>query len=102
MQRLLQGSTLSWSFRHISGHQHKVKDTLKLDLWEKLNVEMDSLARGHLQVTVTLPRHQVLKREPWSVWIQDIKLVNNVSTTLYDFVQSEAVQTYWAKTCVAM
>jgi hypothetical protein len=29
--------------------------------------------------------------------MQDIKLVNDLSTKLYDFVQSEEAQTYWAR-----
>jgi hypothetical protein len=50
----LKDSPISWTFRHIQGHQDDLIDA-ELDRWALLNIEMDSLAKMHWLESSYLP-----------------------------------------------
>jgi hypothetical protein len=94
---LLLTSPLTWSFRHILGHQDTSKSLASLDRWEKLNVEMDTKAKLHLDVTCRSPRHYAISREAWSVWLNGKKIVKDLAATIYEVVHSDIAKQYWMK-----
>lgn len=44
----IRNSTLQWSFRHVKGHQDDVKHLSDIDLWGRLNMEVDLHAKAKL------------------------------------------------------
>ena len=48
-RELLTESTTTWTYRHVKGHKDEL--TGDLDEWERLNVEMDFLAKRYWQAT---------------------------------------------------
>jgi hypothetical protein len=61
-------SPLTWTFKHIRGHQDDHLPQDKLDRWAKLNIEMDMKAKKHIPIARRSPRHYLLSAEPWSLW----------------------------------
>ncbi len=77
------------------GHQDDEKAAEDLDQWARLNIEMDSLAKQHIAIAKQRPWNFLIKQEPWSIWLGDIKLVKNLHSNLYNFVHSEEAESYW-------
>jgi hypothetical protein len=70
IRRKLADSRLTWKFRHVDGHQDKHNLYHLLDMWEELNVEMDSLAKVYWNDS----KPSVLPFYPpspygWSIWL---------------------------------
>jgi hypothetical protein len=58
---------------------------------------MDKRAKDHMKIAKQFPRHYTLTGEPWSIWFQGKKIVNEWSDTMYDIVHSEAAKEYWMR-----
>jgi hypothetical protein len=56
----------------VKGHQDNTPDPL--DIWAQLNVQMDALAKQHLQFAVNAPRHFSVLGEPWQFWVKGQKV----------------------------
>ena len=52
LHNIIEQSPVLWKFRHVSGHQDKIKQLLDLDIWERLNVQADDLAKAYLWETI--------------------------------------------------
>ncbi len=52
---LIRSSPVSWTFRHVRGHQDDHSPYLQLDPWEKLNVDMDGLAKSYWETLSNQP-----------------------------------------------
>lgn len=65
--KLISQSPVSWTTRHVSGHQDDHKEFNSLDTWERLNVEADALTKEHIRVTKGSTRHYSIPEEPWSL-----------------------------------
>jgi hypothetical protein len=83
------------SFQHVRGHQDDTKSMSSLTRWERLNVEMDSLAKAALQYFTNYPPHSTIAEEPWSIWVQNTKIISNIHSTIADIVHSPAAKSYW-------
>ncbi len=77
-------SLLLWKIRHVKGHQDDHVEVQQLDRWSQLNVEMDLLAKVHINFAKSQHRHCSFIGEPWSLWIGGKKIVNNLADTLYE------------------
>jgi hypothetical protein len=77
IRRKLSNSKLTWKHRHISGHQDKHIPVHLLDMWGRLNVEMDSLAKVYWNKTSTTT-HPFYPPSSfgWSLWIGPRKLAS--------------------------
>jgi hypothetical protein len=53
-----------WKFRHVKGRQDNHALNEELDLWEKLNNEMDSRAKCHMEIAKWSPQHYMIAAEP--------------------------------------
>ncbi len=87
-------SSIVWKFCHIKGHQHDNVALDTLDRWAKLNIEMNSRAKQHQNKACRSPRHYLLSSEPWSLWINNQKIVYDLPNTIYDFVHTEEAKAY--------
>ena len=68
----------------------------ELDRWEKLNIEMDALAKQALSQHQECPALTTIG-EPWSIWLQNEKLVKNISSRVYDHIHGQEAVQYWIK-----
>jgi hypothetical protein len=95
IRTLWANSPLTWTFRHILGHQDDHSSLENLDRWAKLNIEMDSRAKKHMPIAKHSSRHCMIFAEPWSLWIQGGKIATELSDTIYDLVHSTEAKNYW-------
>jgi hypothetical protein len=84
-----------WNTRHVDGHQVDTKEASEIDIWGKLNIVMDALAKEHISVAKTKPRHHLVQDEPWSLWYLNQKPSNNISSTVFDIVHFEEACNFW-------
>ncbi len=95
IRNLWAHSPLIWKFRHVKGHQDDTIPIKDLDRWASLNVEMDTRAKQHMVVARRSPRHYTIAEESWSLWMQGKKIVQDLSSTVYDLVHFEEAREYW-------
>jgi hypothetical protein len=95
IQHLWKHSPIEWKVRHVKGHQDDFKSSNDIDRWGTLNIEMDSLAKGHISYAKTCPRHFALSYEPWSLWRNGEKIEKKLDQTLYELVHAHIAKDYW-------
>ncbi len=79
----------------MAGHQDDHRAVESLNRWEKLNVEMDYLAKAHLTTAMQRPRHYLIPSKPWSIWIGGKKICKEFSSTIYEIAHADEVRGYW-------
>jgi hypothetical protein len=94
IQKLLQTPGITWLYRHVRGHQDDKKAINELDHWEKLNIEMDALAKHTLAQTPNC-LSQIAQGEPWSIWINQTKIIKDIATNIYDHIHGKEALNYW-------
>ena len=103
LHQLLRQSTLHWSFRHVSGHQDKIKAIVDLTIWEQLNMVADAYAKvalwRHIEndgEVVDLPQlHSALPPIKISYLEQDTTIVSNLRKRMTDHIARERLLDYW-------
>jgi hypothetical protein len=97
IRKKLEASRLTWKFRHVRGHQDKHLPYNLLDMWEQMNVEMDSLAKTYWNETSssTTPFYP-LSAHGWSLWVGPRKLSSWYRTSLYNHCQSHDILAHWS------
>jgi hypothetical protein len=95
-QTLWKNSPLIWKPRHVKGHQDDNTSFDKLDPYSKLNVEMDSTAKAFMPMAYRTPCHFTTVCEPWSIWVNNHKLTQELDSTVYDLVHGPDARSYWA------
>jgi hypothetical protein len=91
---LRRKTTLTWQHRHVTGHQDW--ESVLLHSWATRNITMDALAKQHLSIARTLPRHFSISGEPWQIWIGTKKLTSNLQSQIYSFIHAKDGSQYWA------
>ncbi len=79
----------------MKGHQDDVSHFAALDRWARLNVEMDKRAKQHIGVARRSPRHYLVEYKPWSLWLHGTKIIQDLSTTVYDLIHADLAKEYW-------
>jgi len=88
---------ISILYHHVKGHQDAVRSVEVLDRWSLLNIEMDSMAKSVVTRWTENHNLQHIEGEPWSVWSDALKLVNDLDSKLYDIMHSTEVENYWTR-----
>jgi hypothetical protein len=91
---LRKTSQVTWTHRHIKGHQDNFSEVL--DVWAQRNVQMDKKVKQHLTVATTSSRHYSIEGEPWQLWVKGKKLTQGIQPAIYDAVQAEDSANYWS------
>jgi hypothetical protein len=91
--RLHRNSPLSWTAKFVKGHQDEAGQDF--DTWAQRNVSMDLGAKQHLDVARTVPRHFLVKGEPWQLWVGGRKLTSNLASQIYSAHHSSDGISYW-------
>jgi len=100
---LVQKSTVNWIGKHVKGHQDKHPHR-RLTRLEKLNVEMDTLAKnywrhqcihnnGYIPKPLDIPIHG----EGWQLWQGTTKVASPNSHALYGSIQDPITQQWWVR-----
>jgi hypothetical protein len=98
IRRKLSNSKLTWKHRHISGHQDKHIPVHLLDIWGRLNVEMDSLAKVYWNETSTTTHPFYTPSSfGWSLWIGPRKLASWDRQQLYNHAKSPTILQHWSE-----
>ncbi len=92
---LRKSSKISWSYRHVKGHQDDVISDL--DAWAQQNVHMDAAAKQHIAIAKATPRHFDIPGEPWQLWIEGRKITSKIQESIYSAVHRPESEAYWEK-----
>ena len=52
LHHLIKRSPLQWNFRHVTGHQDTKRPHKQLNIWERMNIKADELAKQYLWETL--------------------------------------------------
>jgi len=97
IRRKLAASPITWTSRHVRGHQDKHVQFKHLDMWSQLNVEMDSLAKSYWNETQpTVQPFYPRNTFGWSLWISDRKMHSWDRTSLYNHAMSHEILAHWS------
>jgi len=88
-------SKVSWTYRHVKGHQDKTSSDL--DEWATQNVRMDTLAKQHLSSARRAPRHYNIAGEPWQLWVEGKKITSRIQERIYSAVHRPESEAYWGR-----
>jgi hypothetical protein len=97
MKNQLASIPISYQSHHVKGHQDEVRPKAALDRWSLLNIEMDNLAKSLVDGWVDSLGNQQIAGEPWVLWSNDVKLINDMGSKLYEILHSKAIEEYWIK-----
>jgi hypothetical protein len=87
-------SPLTWKHCHVKGYQDRHSPSSPVDIYSRLNIEMDFAAKQHLQVARCTPRHYYTIHEPWSIWSYGIKLNGPLDDRLYEIAHAATARAY--------
>ena len=97
IRKKIAASPITWKFRHVRGHQDKHIQFQHLDLWSKLNVEMDSLAKSYWNETQSsVEPFYPSNTFGWSLWIGDRNLSTWHRHTLYNHAMAHDILEHWS------
>jgi hypothetical protein len=91
---------VDYEYHHVRGHQDDKGITL--DIYETLNVRMDSLAKRRRETYETehTPRHyqhMKLPNELWYLRAGEHKLCRHLNTHIYEHISFQTISKYWSK-----
>ncbi len=97
----LQRSSITWTPRHVKGHQDDNQRYRRLDRWARLNVEMDCTAKVYWnQVYFSgqhAPQHHAIDGEGWTIWFGDVKMASPKTDLLYGAIHDHITIGYWVR-----
>jgi len=86
--------TCTIKFIHVKGHQDNGLPTvLSREAW--LNIEADLMAKSRIDCTILLPEFHPLPFEPWSLLINNQKVVKHHRRAIRMTMNGPAAQQYW-------
>jgi hypothetical protein len=97
IRRILSALPISYELHHVKGHQDEERPKEDLDRWSILNIEMDTIAKSVLHRWSEALEHQQIEGEPWAVWSNNIKIINDFDARLYEIFHSKQIEEYWIK-----
>ena len=100
---LLRSSCITWTCKHVRGHQDSRKRHKPLSPLERLNVKMDALAEftrlyysqvdNPLCYSTSVP----FDGEGWQLWQGSTKITDPLTATLYSIMQDASTQMWWKR-----
>jgi hypothetical protein len=95
----LKDSEINFVFRHISGHQDKIKSFDELDIWEQTNVKVDKFAKEALSdyVAEGCPyiAAQISRGDKWLLTMDDVPITSDIKKTVYNSKWLQAGKEFW-------
>ena len=98
IRREIQASPLTWTWRHVKGHQDQHTRFDALDWRSQLNVEMDSLAKAYWNATFT-DRTTFYDADPtmWRLSHSGRQFSSLDRKLLYELCHGPPLRAYWRK-----
>ena len=95
----MQFSTITWSSRHVRGHQDKLKTFEELDRWERANVEADTRAKDYWEwmQDEEPPRwpHSPLSEEGWAMYHEGLPVESKLDEIIHEWAMAKSSTAYW-------
>ena len=89
---------ITLKYRHVEAHQREKYGRSDMDIWAKLNDEMDAAAKvkwAHIEDAPYLD--ESVGKNEWAVYYDEHKIVKDFKTALRRGIQSTALEAYWIK-----
>ena len=97
IRQTIAKSKLTWKYRHVRGHQDKHATYNMLDMWGRLNVEMDTMAKVYWNDTSNcVEPFYPTSTFGWSLWTEARKLSNWDRQSLYNHARSTTILDHWS------
>ncbi len=97
IKKKLSSLPIVYWMHHVKGHQDDMLPKEDLDRWSLLNIEMDSLAKSIVQNWTENESGQTIEGEPWSIWMNGLKIINDMEERIYASVHTKLMVEYWIK-----
>jgi Reverse transcriptase (RNA-dependent DNA polymerase) len=95
--RSQKSPSITYKWRHVKGHQDNLNHPTTLDIWAKLNIEADRIAKTRCQLQRTNITKYSLPDEEWQVLLDEYKVCKRLTDTVYEFVSASTMKVYWQK-----
>ena len=103
LHQLLRQSPLTWSFRHVYGHQDNIMNISDMDIWGQLNMVADAYAKNalwqHIASNGTVIHMDQLHNAIPSITINynkhKITIASNLKKRLKNYIAKERILQYW-------
>ena len=90
IRKAIRNSNVTWTFRHVRGHQDDGAGLSKLDGWARMNIDMDAAAKEAWDETKQQPKKRD-ENVPWRVEIDREHIVNDMRKRIVHYVTAAAV-----------
>ena len=97
IRRNFKHSTITWTSRHVRGHQEDTKAWTELTWWEQQNVRMDHAAKDKMRRPYQAPTQHVSEHEGWALWRGNRKHTSFDLTGIYNDLTEQRVIAYWVQ-----
>ena len=103
LHQLLRNSNITWTFRHVKGHQDKNMNIADIDIWGQLNMVADSYAKIALWRNIeSNGREQQMEQlhhaiQPITIEYKEYKttIVSNLRKRLSHHISQQRILHYW-------
>jgi hypothetical protein len=99
IRRKIQRLPITTAMQWIKGHQDSASGSAHLDLWAKLNISMDLLAKQrralHDRQAHPDDLGQDIDDEPWQLFLGRTKVSKNLPSRLFRHCATPALEAYW-------
>lgn len=97
IRHICNESSWTWDWIHVKGHQDASKQEHDLDAWSKWNIQMDSEAKKHWEVSKHTKIRETIFGEPWQTFVENKKIISSMRTILRNTCTSGPAIQYWSK-----
>ena len=97
IQGYIRPSAITYTPKHIKGHQDDIIDISKLDRWAILNIEMDFRAKDYWQQMISNQHYFDFRTNKglWTINICGKRICTYLAAFLRESIDGEAVADYW-------
>jgi hypothetical protein len=96
----IQALPISTSMKWIKGHQDSSTEEEKLNLWARLNISMDVLAKqrpaSHDRQPNPEDQRYAVDGEPWQLFLDGVKVSKNLQSRVFQHCATPALEAYWS------
>ena len=99
IQGKLKSSTITYTYRHVKGHQNDDKKLEDLDYWALLNIEMDILAKDWWALKHTTEQYFQYKvpKGIWKISLLGNRVSNDLNGYLREGIEGAVTAQYWVE-----
>ena len=105
LHQLLRDSPLTWTFRHVKGHQDDIQDLHHIDQWGHMNIKADQLAKDLLWQTLSADTPitsftsipGTIPSVRCTLGAEEHHITSHFSTSIKTLISEHRASTYWVE-----